>query len=268
MAWATSPAPSDGSRSTGTITRYTWDFGDGFSSSQQSPTHTYDEPGTYLVTLQVTNGQGQSDSSSQLVSVGTCPTDPPVSPQAGTHPGGPPRDGVSDEAAGADSDGDGTRDALDDCPHVANADQADQDHDGMGDLCDPDVDGDGVGNDIDDCRDVADPSQSDLDHDAVGDACDPDRDGDGVMDVAYDCVASYDPPQADADFDGKGDVCEAILPETVAAGPAGIPAPDRRLPAIEVADAAAASNGTAMGGAAALAVAALVIALAAWRRRR
>lgn len=37
---------------------YNWDFGDGESSTQQSPTHTFDEPGTYTVSLQVTNPSG------------------------------------------------------------------------------------------------------------------------------------------------------------------------------------------------------------------
>ena len=42
-----------------------------------------------------------------------------------------------------DADGDGIADDQDNCPTVANADQADQDGDGIGDVCDPDRDGDG-----------------------------------------------------------------------------------------------------------------------------
>lgn len=41
-----------GSSGTGT---YFWDFGDGFTSAIQNPTHTYSSPGTYHVTLSVTN---------------------------------------------------------------------------------------------------------------------------------------------------------------------------------------------------------------------
>jgi Ca2+-binding RTX toxin-like protein len=53
------------------------------------------------------------------------------------------------EAAPPDSDGDGVADVVDNCPLVANADQADLDADGVGDVCDPDVDGDGFANAID-----------------------------------------------------------------------------------------------------------------------
>lgn len=41
--------------STGTILLWSWDFGDSTGSSEQNPLHTYTEPGTYTVTLQVFN---------------------------------------------------------------------------------------------------------------------------------------------------------------------------------------------------------------------
>jgi uncharacterized repeat protein (TIGR01451 family) len=47
-----------------------------------------------------------------------------------------------------DRDGDGIADVLDNCPAVANTDQADQDHDTLGDACDPDKDGNGVYDDL------------------------------------------------------------------------------------------------------------------------
>lgn len=53
----------------------------------------------------------------------------------------------------ADSDGDGVPDCNDNCPTTFNPDQADLDHDGLGDLCDPDRDGDGIANELDSCPD-------------------------------------------------------------------------------------------------------------------
>ena len=44
------------------ITSYQWNFGDGQSSTQQSPTHTYASPGNYTVTLNVSCGNGQCTS--------------------------------------------------------------------------------------------------------------------------------------------------------------------------------------------------------------
>ena len=42
----------------GTIVSYQWGFGDGASSSEANPSHTYAEPGTYTATLFVTDNQG------------------------------------------------------------------------------------------------------------------------------------------------------------------------------------------------------------------
>ena len=52
-------------------------------------------------------------------------------------------------AVPADGDADGVPDATDNCVSTPNADQADTDGDGVGDVCDPDQDGDGVSNAID-----------------------------------------------------------------------------------------------------------------------
>jgi Thrombospondin type 3 repeat len=41
-----------------------------------------------------------------------------------------------------DADGDGVPDSSDNCPNVSNADQADNDHDGIGNICDPTPNGD------------------------------------------------------------------------------------------------------------------------------
>jgi PKD repeat protein len=44
--------------STGKITSWLWDFGDGGTSTQQNPTHVYLKNGYYTVTLKVTGPQG------------------------------------------------------------------------------------------------------------------------------------------------------------------------------------------------------------------
>jgi len=71
-----------------------------------------------------------------------------------------------------DSDQDGLIDVCDNCPTVANADQADNDQDGIGDVCDSDDDNDNIPDTIDNCPLVANPDQLDTDGDGVGDACD------------------------------------------------------------------------------------------------
>lgn len=64
----------------------------------------------------------------------------------------------TDAAIDDDGDDDGVLDSLDNCPDVANANQADEDADEVGDVCDP-------------CPPFAD--NTDGDADGVGDACDP-----------------------------------------------------------------------------------------------
>jgi len=72
-----------------------------------------------------------------------------------------------------DADSDGLGDPCDNCPEVANADQADADGDGVGDACEvADADGDGVPDSSDNCPFVYNPDQADADGDGVGDACD------------------------------------------------------------------------------------------------
>ena len=133
-----------------------------------------------------------------------------------------------------DFDGDRVPDDLDNCPLVANPDQADGDNDGVGDACDNcavnanpdqgDGDADGVGDVCDNCLINANPDQADGDADGVGDVCDnclinanPDQadgDADGVGDVCDNCVAVFNPGQEDADMDGIGDACDGCLDGT------------------------------------------------------
>ena len=78
----------------------------------------------------------------------------------------------NDPSETVDGDGDGVGDNGDNCPAVANADQADTDGDGIGDACDEDQDGDTVGNADDNCPLVANTDQADTDVNGSGDACD------------------------------------------------------------------------------------------------
>src|SRR5215470_6931931 len=95
-----------------------------------------------------------------------------------------------------DADGDGKSDGFDNCPFVANRDQADGD-------------GDGVGNACDNCPTIANPDQRDTDGDGQGDACDSDRDGDNILNDADNCPGIYNPDQTDTDGDGQGDACDS-----------------------------------------------------------
>ncbi|TEU16732.1 MAG: PKD domain-containing protein, partial [Anaerolineales bacterium] len=53
----------------GSVVSWSWDFGDGGSSSDQNPVHTYAAGGTYSVTLTVTDDFGATGTASQAVSV-------------------------------------------------------------------------------------------------------------------------------------------------------------------------------------------------------
>jgi len=47
------------------ITSWTWSFGDGYSSTEQNPAHTYSQDGSYTVTLSVIDEDGSPDSYTQ-----------------------------------------------------------------------------------------------------------------------------------------------------------------------------------------------------------
>ncbi|WP_411894169.1 thrombospondin type 3 repeat-containing protein [Winogradskyella sp. A2] len=107
-----------------------------------------------------------------------------------------------------DIDGDTIPNSIDNCPEIANVDQADLDNDGIGDVCDDDIDGDSVLNDVDNCVDVANTSQADIDNDGIGDECDDDSDGDGILNNVDNCPLTPNVNQEDNDMDGIGDICD------------------------------------------------------------
>ncbi len=141
-----------------------------------------------------------------------------------------------------DADGDSIPDEKDNCPEAANADQADGDQDGLGDVCDTcptdpepdedgdglcgdadpcpldpdnDIDADGLCGDVDNCPDVSNADQSESDGDEYGDACDPcpddtvnDPDQDGICAAEDNCPETANSDQMDRDQDGVGDLCD------------------------------------------------------------
>ena len=57
------------------VVSYAWDFGDGTSSTEADPTHTYTAPGTYTAELTVTDGEGLTNTASIDIEV-TEPNEP------------------------------------------------------------------------------------------------------------------------------------------------------------------------------------------------
>ena len=117
----------------------------------------------------------------------------------------------------SDGDEDGVTNDLDNCQDVANADQADLDQDGKGDVCDADIDGDGVSN-ADETAQGTSSDKADSDGDGVLDGEDAlpldasessDRDGDGTGDNA-DAFPDDSAETQDSDSDGVGDVRDAF----------------------------------------------------------
>ena len=98
-----------------------------------------------------------------------------------------------------DADSDGVADYEDNCPTTANADQADLDGDGVGNVCDSDADGDGW-----DASSSVDPDCDDYDasiHPGATESCattdDDDCDGSTNDEGATGCTTRY--------YDGDGD---------------------------------------------------------------
>jgi len=66
-------------QSTGSITGWQWNFGDGTTSTAQSPAHTYNAAGLYTVTLTI-SGPGGSDVKAKISYIKVYP--PPIAPDA------------------------------------------------------------------------------------------------------------------------------------------------------------------------------------------
>jgi hypothetical protein len=99
-----------------------------------------------------------------------------------------------------DSDGDGIRDPIDNCPDDYNPDQDDMDNDEIGDICD-------------NCPNDPNPDQADSDGDGIGDVCDivNDTDGDGMPDAweeLYGLNPAVDDADGDLDEDGLSNIME------------------------------------------------------------
>ncbi len=68
----TAPLAVNFTDSSSCATEWSWDFGDGGSSSAKNPTHVYTQPGLYTVSLTV-NGPGGSDSETKLNLISVTP---------------------------------------------------------------------------------------------------------------------------------------------------------------------------------------------------
>lgn len=110
---------------------------------------------------------------------------------------------TQDPDACSDFDGDSVSDDVDNCLEDYNPDQKDRDSDHVGDICD-------------NCRLIANTDQLDSDDDGFGDACTADEDGDGVANDADNCATVSNPTQDDTDADGIGDACESQIAPSVA----------------------------------------------------
>ena len=71
-------AEASSARAPATISKWVWDFGDGATSTDRSPSHTYKKPGTYRARLTVTDSEGRKATRQVTIAVAGPDTLPPT----------------------------------------------------------------------------------------------------------------------------------------------------------------------------------------------
>lgn len=102
---------------------YQWNFGDGTTSTEMSPKHTYNSSGAFDVLLAITTADGCANAFLQNNYI--------ITDSSQTICDDPDRQ--------MDTDGDGIVDDCDNCIYVHNPDQLDDNNDGLGNECECDV---------------------------------------------------------------------------------------------------------------------------------